>query len=422
MERVILHADANSYYAAVECLYTPALRGKPMAVCGRVEERHGIVLAKSEAAKRWGVKTGMAIWQARQRCPRLVCVPPDYTLYLHFSRKLRRIYEQYTGYVEPFGLDECWLDISQPGMDMRMGEQAAHQIRQQVKRELGITVSVGVSDNKVFAKLASDYRKPDAVTVISGANYQEVAWPLPVSDLLYVGPRTTEKLMRVGIHTIGDLARADMGMLEHRLGKNGMMLKAFAMGLDRSPVQPCDAVESIQSVGNSTTPPHDIRTMEEARAILYLLTESVCERLRRLGLRAKQVTISARGTDLMTRTCQRMLGQPTDGTDAIARTACALLKERLAQGLPYRSMGVACGKLEPADAPVQLDMLGEEAARRRVERLDRALDSLRYRFGHTVVRRGIVLADEQFAQVDPAGQTIHPAALLREGHVRYDRP
>ena len=422
MSRVILHSDANSYYASVECLYTPALRGKAVAVCGSVEERHGIVLAKSEAAKERGVKTGMAIWQAKQACPRLVCVPPDYDLYLHFSGKLRRIYERYTGYVEPFGLDECWLDVSQPSMDMREGERIAHQVRGRVKRELGITVSIGVSDNKVFAKLASDYRKPDAVTVINGNSFRDIAWPLPVSDLLYVGPRTSEKLVRVGIRTIGELARADARMLAYMLGKNGIMLKAFAMGLDQSPVRPCDAVEDVKSVDNSTTPPHDIRTIGDARAILYLLIESVCERLRALGFKAGQVSVSARGTDLVSRSCQRALKQPTDGTAQLARTVCALFEERFSHEFPFRSMGVNCGKLVPADAPVQTDMLGEDEKRRRAEQLDRALDSLRYRFGHTIVRRGVVLADEAFARVNPAGQVIHPAAFLREGLVRYDRP
>ena len=213
LSRIVLHSDANSYYASVECLYTPSLRGKPMAVCGSVDDRHGIVLAKSEMAKKNGVKTGMAIWQAKQVCPKLEVVPPDYELYMYFSRKLRHIYEDYTNQVEPFGLDECWLDISQRGRGIWEGEWIAQEIRQRMKSELGITVSIGVSFNKVFAKLGSDYKKPDAVTVISEDNYRQIIWPLPVSELIYVGPRTTAKLIKLNITTIGQLANADISIL-----------------------------------------------------------------------------------------------------------------------------------------------------------------------------------------------------------------
>lgn len=422
MSRVILHVDANSYYASVECLYTPALRGKPMAVCGSVDDRHGIVLAKSEAAKKTGVKTGMAIWQAKKNCPGLVCVPPDYDLYMAFSQKLRRIYEGYTDRVEAFGLDECWLDISAPGKDRTSGERVAHEIREKIKAEMGITVSVGVSFNKVLAKLGSDYRKPDAVTVIHEGNLEQIVWPLPVSELLYVGPRTAAKLSRYGIVTIGDLARADTKLLEYKLGKNGLMLKAFALGLDCSPVRRADDDEIIKSVGNSTTPPHDIRTPEEAKAILYLLVESVGQRLRALGFKAKQVSVSARGTDLISRSCQHVLGAATDSTARLAQEAGALFAQRFCHGFPYRSMGVSCGQLCPWDSPVQLDLLGDAACQLRQERLDRALDGLRYRFGHTMIRRGVVLEDADFARVNPAGQIIHPTAFLKEGSVRYDSP
>ena len=422
MTRVILHVDANSYYASVECLYTPSLRGKPMAVCGSVDDRHGIVLAKSEAAKRAGVQTGMAIWQARQACPGLLCVPPDYDLYMAFSQKLRTVYGRYTDQVEAFGLDECWLDISAPGNDMAAGEQIANEIRESVKTEMGITVSVGVSFNKVFAKLGSDYRKPDAVTVIPEDGFERIVWPLPTRDLLYVGPRTAAKLGRYGIATIGDLAMADTKLLEYKLGKNGLMLKAFALGLDQSPVRHADDDEMIKSVGNSTTPPHDIRTPEEARAVLYLLMESVGQRLRALGLKAKQVAVSARGTDLLSRSCQRRLSAATDSTARLAQEANVLFSERLRFGLPYRSMGVSCGRLVPWHTPVQLDLLGDAERQRRQEQLDQALDSLRYRYGHTVVRRGIVLEDADFARVNPAGQVIHPVAFLKEGSVKYDSP
>lgn len=182
MERVILHCDANSYYASVECLYTPSIRQKPVAVCGDAEARHGIILTKNQIAKQYGIQTGEAIWQAKQKCPDLVCVPPDYALYIRFSAKMRKIYEQYSNRVESFGLDEAWIDVSNPGVTLRDGERIAHEIRKRIKRELGITVSVGVSFNKIFAKLGSDLRKPDAITVLSPDTFREKVWPLPVDQ------------------------------------------------------------------------------------------------------------------------------------------------------------------------------------------------------------------------------------------------
>ena len=214
MERVILHCDANAFYASVECLYTPSIRQSPVAVCGSVEERHGIVLTKNQIAKQFGVQTGEAIWQARKKCPDLICVPPDYALYIRFSRRMRRLYEEYSDRVESFGLDEAWIDLSNPGLTIRDGERIAHEIRLRVKRELGITVSVGVSFNKIFAKLGSDMKKPDAVTVIPPDSFRDVVWPLPVGDLLFVGPATRRKLADMNVRTIGDLARSGKKMQE----------------------------------------------------------------------------------------------------------------------------------------------------------------------------------------------------------------
>lgn len=423
MEQVILHADANSYYASVECLYTPAIRQRPVAVCGSAEERHGIVLAKNQRAKEAGVKTGMAVWQARMCCPGLQVVPPDYRLYQAFSQKLMEIYSRYTGFVEPFGLDECWLDVSGPGLGMEAGEEAAHQIRRRVKAELGITVSVGVSFNKVLAKLASDMKKPDAVTLLSRENFRQRAWPLPVEALLYVGGRTGQKLRKVGIATIGALAQADSQLLQGLLGKNGVMLQAFALGLDKSPVLPAEAPQQVKSVGNSTTPPKDIESVEEARAVIYLLAESVGRRLRQQGFKAGQVSVGVRTTDLMACTRQQRLQAPTLLTGEIARAAIAIFERTCSAMLPLRSIGLSAGALSGGQGPVQMDLLGWEKARSRAQALDEALDGLRGRFGQDVLRRGAVLAQGQLAAVDPYAQTIHPVAFLREDRgVRYDRP
>ena len=409
MERVILHCDANAFYASVECLYTPSIRHSPVAVCGSVEERHGIVLTKNQIAKQFGVQTGEAIWQARQKCPDLICVPPDYALYIRFSQRMRRVYEEYSDRVESFGLDEAWIDLTNPGLTIRDGERIAHEIRLRVKRELGITVSVGVSFNKVFAKLGSDMKKPDAVTVISQDSFRDMVWPLPVGDLLFVGPATRRKLADMNVHTIGDLAGFDAECLRARLGKPGLMIKAYADGQDRSSVMRADVRMAIQSIGNSTTPPHDLETMADARCLYYLLAESVAARMRQEGLRARCVSISARNAELVTRSCQQTLTRATSLTGEIAQAAMRLFDRRFALNFPYRSVGLSCSALTPDDAPVQLDFLGDEARRIKTERLESAIDGLRRRFGHQIVRRAVVLTDGQYAQINPKEEhTVHP--------------
>ncbi|MBQ7851205.1 MAG: DNA polymerase IV [Clostridia bacterium] len=409
MSRVILHCDANSFYASVEMLYDPSIRDKPVAVGGSVEARHGIILTKNQKAKACGIKTGEAIWQARQKCPELVCVPPDYPLYVRFGKKMRRLYEQYSDRVESFGLDEAWVDLTNPGVTIADGERIAQEIRHRVKEELGVTVSVGVSFNKIFAKLGSDMKKPDAVTVLEPETFRERIWGLPAGELLYVGPSTRRKLARMNVRTIGDLARLDTEIVQYCLGKNGLLLKAYANGLDESPVMPVDFRAAIKSVGNSTTPPHDIVTVEDARCIYYLLAESVAARLRQEGFRARCVTISARTTELVTRSHQRMLKKPTNLSGEIAAMAMQLFAERFQDGLPYRSVGISCSKLTLDDAPIQLDFMGDEEKRIAVENMERSIDELRRRFGHQVVQRGVVLTDRCFADINPVeDHTIHP--------------
>ena len=409
MERVILHCDANSYYASVECLYTPAIRDKPVAVCGDPEARHGIVLTKNPIAKSFGVQTGDPIWKALQKCPKLVCVKPDYPLYIRFSNRMRRIFEQYSDRVESFGLDECWLDVSNPGFTIEDGARVADEIRNRIREELGITVSVGVASNKIFAKLGSDLKKPDATTVIPARGFESVIWQLPAQELLYVGPATRRKLNDIGVFTIGDLARCDNAILYHRLGKNGLILKRYAAGEDRSPVMPVDFRASIKSVGNSTTPPHDLTCIDDARCIYYLLAESVAARLRKGGFCARRISISARNTSLITHSAQLTLPRPTNLTDDIASAALSLFDERFARDFPYRSVGLSCSMLSPDNAPVQLDFMGDESHRMRIETLERTIDGLRYRFGHQIIQRGVVLADKDYAAVNPIDDnTVHP--------------
>ena len=412
MSRVILHADANCFYASVECLYHPALRDRPVAVCGDPEARHGIVLTANYPAKRMGVRVGQAVWQARQLCPGLTAVPPHYGLYTHFSRMMRAIWEEYSDRVEAFGLDENWVDVSASAMDVRQGALLADRLRRRVRDELGITVSIGVADNKVFAKLGSDFKKPDGTTAIYPETFRETIWPLPARDLLYVGPATARRLARLNIRTIGDLARADAGLLKGALGKNGLLLQAFALGLDASPVMPVTAAAAIQSVGNSTTTPRDIADAEDAKCVYFLLAESVAARLREHGFRARCVSISARTTELNVSSCQMALPRPTDVTGDIASAAWQLFCTRFAGLLPLRSVGLSCSQLVSRQEPVQLSFTDDPAAQEKRERLDRAVDGLRRRYGHNIVQRGVVLQDRAFAALKPKeDNTIHPVSF-----------
>lgn len=412
--RTILHVDANSFYASCECLYRPSIREKPVAVCGDPEARHGIVLTKNQHAKKYGVQTGEAIWQAKQKCPSLVVVPPDYPLYLHMSRRMHEIFGQYSDKVESFGLDEAWVDISADDMDFRKGQLVADEIRHRIHRTLGITVSVGVAENKVMAKLGSDYKKPDATTVLPPDLYEQIVWPLPVSDLLYVGPATTRKLARIGVCTIGQLANLDESILAYKFGKIGYMLKAFALGLDTSPVKPIEVSLPIKSVGNSTTPPHDIENMTDVKELVYLLAESVATRLRENNFKARCISVSARTTELVSSSCQTTLSQSTCLAKEIAETALRLFEQRYRFGFPFRSMGINCSQLSPLDAPVQVDMFGEDERRVKQEQLERSIDGLRSRFGHQVIRRGIVLSDLSYSEINPKEEhIIHPVGFLR---------
>jgi len=414
MPSTVLHSDANSFYASCECLYRPEIRDLPVAVCGDPEARHGIILAKNQVAKKYGIPTGEVIWKAKQLCPSLLCIPANYALYMHISQQLRDIYGSYTDLVESFGLDECWLDISEPGRTLEDGTRIANEIRERVKDEIGITVSIGVSFNKIFAKLGSDYKKPDATTTITRDNFRSIVWPLPASDLLYVGSRTAKKLCARGIRTIGEIANADPEMMRHMLGKNGLMLMRFALGLDMSPVMPSSYESAVKSVGNSATLPHDIESLADAESVFYLLAESVGARLREQGFRSRCVNISVRTTDLIHYGCQLTLKSPTMITREIAQTSLRLFKERYMDLIPLRSVGISCTNLVPDTAPEQIGFLDDEEKRRKCETLEHSLDDLRKRYGHQVVQRGVVLADRRYAQINPKEEhVIHPVAFLK---------
>lgn len=400
MDRVILHSDINACYASVELLFRPELRGRPVAVGGDEERRHGIVLAKSEEAKRAGVKTGMTLWQARTLCPELVVLPPRFDRYIHYSREMQRIYSEYTDRREPFGIDESWLDIT-GCLRAGEGERCAKEIGARIKRELGLTVSVGVSWNKVFAKLGSDYRKPDAVTVIDRANYRDIVWPLPAEELLFVGRSTRVRLAALGIHTIGDLARTEERVLKLRLGKMGELLHAYANGLDNSPVLREGEYPPAKSVGNGTTTPRDMRSLEDAMPVVVSLCECVGARLRRMGMRAGVLTLELRSPELSWISHRRCLARHTDCDRELLETALGLLREAHEWPAPLRSLAVRAEGLIPSAAPEQLDLFTDRADLERQRRLDAAVDRLRGRFGSGAVQRGAVFADPEMA-VPPA--------------------
>lgn len=412
MKPVILHSDMNNFYASVEILYDPTLKGKPVAVAGDEEARHGIVLAKNDIAKRFGIRTGQVLWEARQQCPGLVCVPAHYDRYLHFSAQAREIYTSYTDQVEPFGLDECWLDVTGSTGLFGDGPSIADDIRSRIRRELGLTVSVGVSYNKVFAKLGSDMKKPDATTVITPENFRETAWGLPVSDLLYVGPATTRKLARFGVGTIGALAQADVDFLYHLLGKNGVMLHRFANGLDHSGVQRYYAVPPMKSVGNSTTAPRDLVCEDDVKITLLSLCESVGARLREQSCTCATLTVGIRDNRLLHFDRQAKLSRPTHNTMDLWEAAMALFQAHHTGGVPVRSLSIKASGLAPAEDMEQLSLFPEEQKVQRRAAIDRTVDAIRAKYGYFSVRRAVTLLD-QTLDLDAKGEhIIHPIGFL----------
>ena len=412
MNSIILHSDFNNFYASVEMLYDPSLRGRPVAVAGDEEARHGIVLAKNDIAKGFGIHTGQVLWEARQRCPELVCVPAHYDRYLRFSALAREIYVSYTDQVEAFGLDECWLDVTGSTQLFGSGPAIADDLRGRIRRELGLTVSVGVSYNKVFAKLGSDMKKPDATTVITPENFRETAWRLPVSDLLYVGPATTRKLGRFGIDTIGGLAQADVDFLYHLLGKNGVMLHRFANGQDHSGVRPYYAVPPMKSVGNSTTAPRDLVGEDDVKLVLLSLSESVGARLREQGCTCTTVSAGIRDNRLAHYDRQTKLARPTNSTLDIWEAACGLFREHHTSGAPIRSLAVKASGLAPAEELAQLSLFPEEQQAQRRSAIDQVVDQVRGKYGYYSIRRAISLLDPAL-DLDAKGEhVIHPIGFL----------
>lgn len=389
MDRVILHSDINSCYASIERLYYPELKDKPLAVCGEQELRHGIVLSKDELARKAGVKTGMAIWQAKQKCPELAVVKPHFDRYVKYSDIIRKIYAEYTDRCEPFGIDESWLDITNC-LACPDGEKTANEIRERIKRETGLTVSVGVSWNKILAKLGSDYKKPDAVTVIDRARFREMVWPLPAADMLMVGRSTSRILHRMGIDTIGDIATTEPEILQARLGKSGIMLYTYANGMDSSVVRRIGEEPPPKSIGNSTTMPRDVSSAEEAHLVLMALADCVGSRLRTSKFMCRTVELSIRGTDLSWQSHRMRLRYATDITSELADCGMRLLTECHEFPGPLRSMGLRALELVHSDEPEQVDIFLDYVNIERQRKIDSAMDKIRGKYGNGSIQRASI--------------------------------
>ena len=407
--RQILHVDLNNCYASIECLHNPTLWGKAMSVGGDIEARHGIILSSTYEAKTYGIKVGETLGDAQAKCPNLIILPPNYTLYLRYSRLVRDIMGQYSDQVEPFGLDESWVDIT----GERHAKLCADHLREQVKRELGLTVSVGVSWNKIFAKLGSDYRKPDFTTEFTQDNYKQLVWPLPVSDLLGVGRATTRKLLLRSVKTIGDLANADLYLVKSWLGKWGEYLHVFANGLDMSPVARKNDEEVIKSIGNSITAPRDLLNEEDVRLVFFNLAESVASRLRDNGFKGKVVQISLRDNQLISFERQLTLKRPTDLSNVLVDAAMELLKRHYNWRTPLRSIGIKAAQLCPAEQPQQFTLFDDPIKEQKQRDLEFAIDAIRSKYGHYSIQRALCHEDELLGHMNIKGDNvIHPVGYF----------
>ena len=384
MERTILHCDMNNFYASVECMLNPSLRGHPVAVGGDVENRHGIILAKNYEAKKFGIQTGEALWQAKQKCPKLIIVPPHYEEYLKYSRLAHSIYADYTDLIEPYGMDEVWMDVTGSTKAFGSGEVIANTLRERIKYELGLTISVGVSFCKVFAKLGSDMKKPDAVTVIPKDSFRDIIWDLPASDMLGVGRSTEKFLSSYGIHTIGQLANAYPDLMRRKLGKNGMVLLAFANGEDRSKVAPQDYEPPMKSIGHGITTMQDLENNAEVWNIMLALTQDIGHKLRVYNKNAAGVAIYIRYIvykQIAGKQWQCQLPVRTHSAAIIAKEAYRLFERSYGWEYPIRSVTVRAINLCSQDLPEQLQFFSDAATVERKEKLETAIEDIRRRFG-----------------------------------------
>ena len=394
-DRVILHCDMNGFYASVELLDRPDLADKPMAVCGDPESRHGIILAKNEIAKKFGIVTAETIWQAKKKCPDLQLVKPHHEKYQEYSKKINQIYQEYTDMVEPFSIDESWLDVTASQNLFGSGKQIADEIRRTVREETGLTLSAGVSWNKIFAKLGSDYKKPDATTEISRENYRDIVWPLPARDMIFVGKSTSDKLLKSGIKTIGDMARSDPKLLTSLLGKQGQMLWNYANGYDNAPVARYGESEPVKSVGNGITFRRNLMCEDDIITAVTGLSDTVASRLRHHKLKAFGVKVDIKDPSFTTISRQKQLFVPTNLASELAQASMELIHESWRPGAPIRMLTITGINLCDETVEEQISLFaGDNHSHQQGEKIERTMDDIRSRFGSAAITFGGVLGND----------------------------
>ncbi len=391
-DRVILHCDCNGFFASVECALNPNLKNVPMAVGGSVEARHGIILAKNELAKKYNIQTAETIFSAKKKCPDLVIVPPHHDLYEEYSRRVNEIYLEYTDLVEKFGIDESWLDVTGSQRLFGSGEEIAAILRKRIREEIGITISVGVSFNKVFAKLGSDYKKPDATTVISRENFKEIVYPLPVGDLLFVGRKTKEALSMLHIETIGELAESDESKLLKALGKQGETIFRYARGEDNSPVDP-HANDEVKSVGNGMTFKRDLYGEKDILCGISHLSESIAVRMRKKGVKCTVVQVTIKDPDLHSIQRQEKLDSPTNLAKEITDKAMEIIRRSWNMKNPIRMLTVTGGGIVSENGAEQISFF-DEAKNPKRENLEKTLDAIRDKYGKDAVQNANIMGND----------------------------
>ena len=398
MDRVILHCDINSFYASCELVTRPELKSLPVAVSGSPDSRHGIILAKNEPAKKYGVKTAETVWQAKRKCPDLILLPPHHDLYKEYNRKINAIFRDYTDMVEPFSIDESWLDVTGSRRLFGTGKEIADTIRRRVKNELGLTLSAGVSFNKIFAKMGSEYKKPDATTEITRENYKELLWPMPVGELFFCGAKTASKLSDAGILTIGALAAADPGKLERLLGKQGPLLVTYARGEDDSPVRLYDQKEKIKSVGNGITFRRDLVGEDDLVTAVTDLSDTVASRLRKYQVKAYGVKVDIKDTQLKSISHQEQLLIPTDLADDLKNASIRIVKANWNLEKPIRMLTITGINLIDDGEGEQLTLFTDDGAdaksHQKSESVERAMDDIRRKFGKDSIKYAKVLGND----------------------------
>ena len=390
-KKAVCHIDANYFYAQIEALYRPEIRDKAFVVGGDQESRKGIVLTKSPPAKKYGVKTGTSIREAMNVCPKLIVIPANYPLYLYFSHRMREIVLQHTDTIKPFGSDEMWAQLYGDKAEAR---DTVENIRKAIWQQLCLTVSIGVGDNLPYAKIGSDLAPNNGVRELWNEDKEKSVYPLPASDLLYVGSTTSDKLRKYGIHTIGDIvSNGPERICQILKNKTGETLWVMACGQDRTQVAHIETVEDIKSIGNSNTMPRDLVNDDDVRAAFYMLGESVAERMRENGFEATTLKISVRDNDLMSFERQVKLKRPTNLTAELVPAAMELFRKHYRWVKPVRSLGIRGTDLVPEGSIYQLNLFEDDEKRAKLVALERCADRIRGQFGQKSIQRAVLMGE-----------------------------